>query len=116
LLILPSFGLEVTAIQTLVFLYEASAKLVSVYPARRLSGETEPNHALRLALALGLGLIALCIAVPPLRSVLGLALPSPLGLLGVALSVLGTWAVAELLVMRSGAAGFPPDRSAIESH
>ncbi|HVJ20801.1 MAG TPA: HAD-IC family P-type ATPase, partial [Polyangiaceae bacterium] len=105
LLLLPRFGLEVAAIQTLVFLYEASAKLVSVYPARRGAGETTPNRALRIALGLGLTLIACCIAVPPLRAVLGLTMPSATGVLGVALSVFATWAIAELVVLR-GSPGF----------
>ncbi len=105
LLFLPSFGLTITAIQTLVFLYEATAKLVSVYPSRRVAGETVPNRALRIALALGLVLIAACVAVPPLRSVLGLGAPTPVDLLVVTLSVLATWALAELVVLH-GRPGF----------
>jgi Ca2+-transporting ATPase len=100
---LPHYGLGIAAIQTLVFLYEATAKLVSVYPSRRLAGETSPNRALRVAMALGLALIGACVAVPPLRSTLGLVVPTLPGLIGVALSVLVTWAVAELVVLRVGA-------------
>ncbi|HVJ16032.1 MAG TPA: cation transporting ATPase C-terminal domain-containing protein, partial [Polyangiaceae bacterium] len=110
LLVLPRFGLTVVAIQTLVFLYEASAKLVSVYPARRLGGETTPNRALRLALALGLVLIAACFAVPPLRTALALTLPTPLEVLCIALSVVVTWAIAELVVLRSGTHGLREPR------
>jgi hypothetical protein len=54
-------------------------------------------------MALGLALIGACVAVPPLRSTLGLVVPTLPGLIGVALSVLVTWAVAELVVLRVGA-------------
>jgi P-type Ca2+ transporter type 2C len=100
LLVLPGFGLQVLAIQTLVFVYEAAAKLVSVYPARRVSGEIAPNRALRVAMALGLLLILACLYVPALRGVLGLTLPTPLTLGAIAACVLFSWTLTELLVLR----------------
>ncbi len=106
LMFLPTFGLEVLAIQTLVFLYEASAKLLSVFPSRRVSGEPTPNRALHIALVFGLALMAACVWIAPLRSVLGLSEPSLVAVAAITGCVLGTWAMSELLVMR----GWPLSR------
>jgi Ca2+-transporting ATPase len=99
LIVLPELGLGVTAIQTLVFVYESAAKVVSVYPARRVSGEPAPNRVLHVAVALGISLTLACVLVPSFRSVLGLTSPSLAGLAGVALCVLATWALSEWFVV-----------------
>ncbi len=105
LVVLPLFGLGVAAIQTLVFVYESAAKVVSVYPARRVSGETAPNRVLHAAAAFGLLLTLACALVPSLRSVLGLARPSLVELTGVALCVLATWILSEWFVSWSARLG-----------
>ncbi|HEY3497284.1 MAG TPA: cation-transporting P-type ATPase [Polyangiaceae bacterium] len=105
LLALPEFGFGLAAIQTLVFVYESAAKVLSVYPARRVSGKPAPNRALHAAAALGLGLTAACALVPALRSVLGLTTPSLAGLSIVGGCVLATLGVTQTFVSWSARAG-----------
>lgn len=103
LAIMPGFGLDVLSVQTIVFLYVASAKVLSVYPARRLVGEPGNNRALHAATAFGVALPVACIAVGPLRSLLGLSVPTLTGLASVALGLLAT-AVASHFLTRLGRA------------
>jgi Ca2+-transporting ATPase len=105
LVVLPELGFSIAAIQTLVFVYESAAKVVSVYPARRVSGEPAPNRVLHVAVALGIALTLACALVPSFRSVLGLTTPSLAGLAGVAGCVLATWALSEWFVAWSARLG-----------
>jgi Ca2+-transporting ATPase len=96
--VLPTFGFELRATQALVFLYESTAKVLSVYPARRLSGKPGYNRALHTAVAFGIGVSLAAVYVPALQSALGLEPPPLLGVVIVAWCVLSTWGAAELLV------------------
>jgi P-type Ca2+ transporter type 2C len=98
LLFLPKFGFDVGAIQTCVFLYESGAKMVSVYPARRVAGRPSANAFLYAATAFGIALSLTCVLAPAPRAVLGLTSLPPAALLGVAISVAVTWALIELFV------------------
>jgi Ca2+-transporting ATPase len=100
LVMLPRFGFEIAAIQSLVFLYESSAKVLFVYPARRVSGAPASNRLLHASTALGLGLTVACVLVPSLRAILGLLVPTAPGVIVVASCLLVTW----LLVTRFVAA------------
>jgi Ca2+-transporting ATPase len=96
--ILPRYGFDVASIQAAVFLYESGAKMVSVYPARRLSGRASSNRALYAATAFGLLLSLACLYTPALRSALALSPLSLPAVLGVGACVMATWALSELLV------------------
>jgi Ca2+-transporting ATPase len=112
LLVLPEFGFELAAIQTLVFVYESAAKVLSVYPARRVSGEPARNRALHVAVALGVLLTFACALLPGLRSVLDLTRVSWEGLCGVGLCALATWSISEALVHASARFGLFAPRAA----
>jgi P-type Ca2+ transporter type 2C len=101
LLVLPWLGFEVLAIQTMVFVYESAAKVLSVYPARRVSGEPARNRVLHSAAVLGIALTLACALVPGLRAMLGLGSVSRVGLWGVAACVLLTWGLSEWFVRAS---------------
>jgi Ca2+-transporting ATPase len=98
LLFLPKYGFDVAAIQTFVFLYESGAKMVSVYPARRVSGHPSANGFLYAATAFGIALSLTCAYAPGPRAVLGLESLPASALAVVALCVLVTWALTELFV------------------
>jgi P-type Ca2+ transporter type 2C len=98
LLLLPRLGVSTLATASAVFLYEGVAKVTSVFPARRLYGQLRPNAWVYAATGVSVGLQLACVAVPPLRTVLGL---SPLGTteLGtVTVTLLFTLAASELIV------------------
>jgi Ca2+-transporting ATPase len=96
--ILPRYGFDVASIQAAVFLYESGAKMVSVYPARRVSGRASSNRALYAATGFGLLLSLACLYTPALRSALALSPLSLSAVLGVGACVIATWALSELLV------------------
>jgi Ca2+-transporting ATPase len=77
LVVLPAFGAAVAVTATAVFVYESFAKLLSVYPARRLGPRPGPNAWLHGSVAVGLALVLLCVAVPPLRAALHLTPMKP---------------------------------------
>ncbi|GAB4209249.1 MAG: cation-transporting P-type ATPase [Sandaracinaceae bacterium] len=95
LVLLPAFGLGVLAVQTVIFLHEATTKLLTAYPARRLLRSPLPNPVLHGAIAVGVGLQLVVLAVPLLRDTLEVeALDfSTLGLLAGAVFV--TWLLTE---------------------
>jgi len=72
LLLLPRYGVSMPATATSVFLYEAVAKLLSAYPARKLSAVPSRNPWLHASVLLGALLGLACVAWSPLRVVLGL--------------------------------------------
>lgn len=96
--ILPRYGFDVASIQAAVFLYESGAKMVSVYPARRVSGRASSNRALYAATGFGLLLSLACLYTPALRGALALSPLSLPAVLGVGACVIATWALSELLV------------------
>lgn len=72
LIVMPAVGFTLVAVQTVIFQTEAIGKLLSTYTARGLSTRSGRNLALHLAIAGGLALQLLTVAVPPLRGLLGL--------------------------------------------
>ncbi|MES1174539.1 MAG: cation-transporting P-type ATPase [Myxococcales bacterium] len=99
LLMLPRYGVSLTATATSVFLYEAAAKLLSAYPARKLSSAPDSNLWLHASVVIGVSLAATCVLWPKLRSVLGL---SPLTLEELALvagALAMSWCTGELAAL-----------------
>lgn len=88
LVVLPRFGATLAVTATAVFVFESFAKLLSVYPARRLGPRPGPNAWLHGSVVLGLVLVLSCLAIPPVRSALELT-----GLPGRLWTVLGVLAL-----------------------
>jgi len=84
LVALPRFGASIAVTATAVFVFEAFAKLLSVYPARRLGPRPGPNAWLHGSVVAGLVLVLSCLAIPPVRTALDLTSLAPWlwGLLG----------------------------------
>jgi Ca2+-transporting ATPase len=106
LILLPVCGYAVAAVRSIVFLFESTAQLVFAYPARRVGHRPSRNATLHAIVVLGVGLQLLTIAVPALRTLLGLeSLDWP------TVAVAGgtaatTWMLAEIvnrLLLRQGA-------------
>jgi Ca2+-transporting ATPase len=96
LVLLPMIGLGVLAVQTVIFLHEATTKLLTAYPARRLLRSPLPNPVLHGAIAVGVGLQLVVLAVPWLRDTLAVE-ALELGALGVlAGAVFVTWGLTEV--------------------
>ena len=94
---LPVYGFSGSAARTAVFLFEAMAQIVFVYPARRLEGSVSRNVSLDIIVAVGIAVQILMVLLPGFRAPLGLtALPVP-GLAVVAIAVLATSALAEIV-------------------
>ncbi|MES1177860.1 MAG: cation-translocating P-type ATPase [Myxococcales bacterium] len=85
---LPHYGVSVAATVSCVFLYEANAKLLSAYPARKLRGAPDVNPWLHGSVLVGAVLGLGCVFWQPLRGVLGLVsvTASQLGLVAGALA------------------------------
>lgn len=96
LVTLPEFGVDVATTATSVFLYESVAKLISVYPARRIGSSPRTNPWLHVSVGAGLVLGLLCITVAPLRSALHLSSLGPEHFLVVGVAILVTWLSGEL--------------------
>jgi P-type Ca2+ transporter type 2C len=94
LVTLPVLGYSLVAIQTVIFLYESIAKLVSVYPSRTLFQKPSRNLILHASIALGIGLQTLTIAVPALREILRLAPLDARGIGVLIAAITATWSVA----------------------
>ncbi|APR85730.1 Cation-transporting ATPase [Minicystis rosea] len=97
LMLVPRWGYGPVAIQSLLFLYESIAKLVSAYPSRRLVHPSRHNLALHLSIGVGIGLQLLTILVPALRRVLGLERLDVRAMITLAIAVGATWVAAELV-------------------
>jgi Ca2+-transporting ATPase len=95
LVLLPALGLGVLAVQTVIFLHEATTKLLTAYPARRLLRAPLPNAVLHGAIVVGVGLQLVVLAVPALRDMLAVEAldPRTLAILGAAVGV--TWLLTE---------------------
>jgi Ca2+-transporting ATPase len=107
LVLLPRLGASTVATATAVFLYEGIAKLLSMFPARRLHRQLNPNPWVIAASALSVGLQVGCVLLAPLRNVMGLvALPLPL--LGtVVFALLATLLCGEVLLRMLRGSGRP---------
>ena len=95
LVILPVLGYSLIAVQTVIFLYESIAKLVSAYPSRTLFQRPSRNLVLHGSIAFGVGLQLLTIVVPALRKVLVLAALDLRGFALLAAAIAATFTVAE---------------------
>lgn len=109
--LVPRWGYGPVAIQSVLFLYESIAKLVSAYPSRRMVHPSRHNLTLHLSIGLGILLQLLTILVPALRRVLGLDRLDVRAMVVLAIAIAATWAVAELvswLIWRQLAARYVP--------
>jgi len=95
LVVAPLVGVSLLATQTLVFMYESIAKLVSAYPARRVRNHPQLNKLLHLAILGGILLQILALTVPQLRSLLGIVPLAPLTLLATGSAIAFTWCASE---------------------
>lgn len=95
LLVLPLVGATLIAIQTAIFLFESIGKLVSVYPARRLTHERKTNLVLHASIVVGVALQIRTVSLPGLRNLLGLAVLSPVATGIVVAAIVLTWLVGE---------------------
>jgi Ca2+-transporting ATPase len=95
LLVLPALGASTLATATGVFLYEGVAKLLSMFPARRLGGSLRRNPWIAAATALSIALQLSCVVFPPVRRLMSLVALAPLQLLVVAVALLTTLLLGE---------------------
>ena len=95
LVMLPVLGYSLIAVQTVIFLYESMAKLVSAYPSRTLFQRPSRNLVLHCSIAFGVGLQLLTIVVPALRKILMLAELDIRGLALLTAAIAATFSVAE---------------------
>jgi Ca2+-transporting ATPase len=98
LVVLPALGASFVQTATAVFLYEGVAKLLSMFPARRLHGQLRPNSWIVAASVVSVALQLGCVLLAPLRNVMGLVLLPTYYLLIVALALLTTLAFGEVTV------------------
>jgi P-type Ca2+ transporter type 2C len=98
LVVLPWLGVSLLATASSAFLYEGIAKLLSMFPARRLHGNLRPNTWVLAATAVSVGLQLACVMFAPLRQVMGLSELRLLELSAVALALLTTFALGELIL------------------
>jgi P-type Ca2+ transporter type 2C len=98
LVVLPLLGASSPATASAAFLYEGVAKVLSMFPARRLHGKLRPNHWVFAATAVSVGLQLACVLLAPLRRVMGLTELRPLDLAAVGLALVATFALGELIL------------------
>ena len=72
LIVLPELGFSLMAVRTVIFQTEAIGKLVSTYTARGLTARAVRNLALHVAVAAGIALQIVTMAITPVRELLGL--------------------------------------------
>ncbi len=103
LVLLPALGASTLGTAAAAFLYEGIAKLLSMFPARRLHGALRPNPWVLGATAISIGLQLGCVAFAPLRKFMGLAVLRPLDFALVGLALITTLALGEVIlrVLRS---------------
>jgi Ca2+-transporting ATPase len=99
LVMLPRLGASLPATASAVFLYEGIAKVLSMFPARRLAGRLNPNPWVWGACASSIALQLACIFVSPLRQLMGLAPLSGLELGAAATALLVTLVLGELTLV-----------------
>jgi P-type Ca2+ transporter type 2C len=98
LVLLPKLGATAVATASGVFLYEGIAKVTSVFPARRLSGELRHNGWVYAATGFSVGLQLACLGVPGLRKLLGLSSLDATQLATVFVALVATLAASDLIV------------------
>jgi Ca2+-transporting ATPase len=110
LVLLPALGQDAVTTASAAFLYEGVAKLLSMFPARRLRGRLLYNPWVWAATVASIGLQLACVLLPSLRRVMGLLPLRSLDLLAVAGSLILTAALGELIlrVLRSESSGQEP--------
>jgi Ca2+-transporting ATPase len=96
LCVLPYFGHSSASTRTLLFLYITIGQLVFAYPARRAFGEQQRNVALHLSIVFGSALQLFAVYTAPLRLLLGLEVPQPIGFVWVAAAVVLSCGAAEI--------------------
>jgi P-type Ca2+ transporter type 2C len=99
LVLLPHLGASTWVTASSVFLYEGVAKLASILPARRLNGGMRSNRWVYGATGISVALQLACIALPPLRTLLGLSSLSLKPILTVSAALLLTFCGSELVVL-----------------
>jgi Ca2+-transporting ATPase len=97
LVVMPELGISLPATATSVFVYEAVAKLISVYPARTIGATPGTNVWLHVSVAAGLLSTLVCVLVVPLRTTLGLTAIDGRALAVVALAIALTWLSGNLV-------------------
>jgi Ca2+-transporting ATPase len=97
LVLLPIIGLGSAATASAVFLYEGVAKLLSMFPARRLSAELRHNSWILGAAVASVVLQLACVSVPVLRDLLDLTALGTLPLVVVGAALLATYLLGDLL-------------------
>jgi len=95
--LLPAVGSSLATTASAVFLFEGIAKLLSMFPARRLAGRLNPNRWVWAACALSVALQVACIFVAPLRRLMKLTPLSVAELAVVVGALLTTVALGELV-------------------
>jgi P-type Ca2+ transporter type 2C len=98
LVLLPGWGATLAQTATAVFLYEGVAKLLSMFPARRLHGQLRPNPWILAASVVSVALQLGCVMLAPVRDVMGLVFLPTQYLLIVALTLLTTLAFGEVIL------------------
>jgi Ca2+-transporting ATPase len=98
LLLLPALGASTLATATGVFIYEGVAKLLSMFPARRLGGPLRRNTWIAAATALSIALQLACVVFPPVQRVMGLVALAPHQLAVVGVALLVTLLLGELIL------------------
>ncbi len=92
LVVMPVVGFSLLAVQTVIFQTEAIGKLFSTYTARGLTTRAARNLALHVAVAAGIVLQILTMAVAPLRDLLDLEaidLPTTLAVIALVAAAVG---------------------------
>ena len=96
LVLLPRWGFGIAVVQSVIFLHEATTKLLTAYPSRRLVRAPLPNPALHAALLLGVGLQVLVVLLGPMQRTLGVEALSPSAIAALTGAVLVTSLLVEL--------------------
>jgi Ca2+-transporting ATPase len=100
--ILPLMGHDAATTRSAVFLYEALAQLILVYPARSLTTKPETNKILNYIVGISIAAQILILLIPGTRLILNL---EPLGLqawITVAVAVAVTWAIGATAFLWKG--------------
>jgi len=98
LVVLPLLGETAVTTASAAFFYEGIAKVLSMFPARRLRGKLEQNPWVIAATATSIALQLACVALPGLRRVMGLEALHTRPLFVVSLALLLTYVTSEILV------------------
>jgi Ca2+-transporting ATPase len=98
LVVLPMLGASLPVTASAAFLYEGIAKLLSMFPARRLHGSLRPNQWVLAATVVSIALQLACVLLGPLRRVMRLTELRPLDFAVVALALLTTVVLGELML------------------